>query len=66
MVCNFTMQDHICIKKDNLEILNPDLHDYYPAIKEITKNGGWVIRIGDKTMEKLDQWIMFMIMLIVI
>lgn len=41
-------------KKDNLEILNPDLHDYYPAIKEITKNGGWVIRIGDKTMEKLD------------
>ena len=31
-----------------------DLHDYYPAMKEITKSGGWVIRIGDKTMEKLD------------
>ena len=31
---------------------NQPIETYFPAIKEITDLGGWVIRVGDKSMEK--------------
>lgn len=35
-------------------VLNATICDYYPAIHEITRRGGWVVRIGDPSMEPLD------------
>ncbi len=32
---------------------NANIEDYYPAIEEITKRGGWVIRLGDAAMPRL-------------
>jgi putative glycosyltransferase (TIGR04372 family) len=32
-------------------IRNADIDSYYLAIEEITKQGGWVIRIGDRSMK---------------
>jgi len=32
---------------------NADITTYYAAIEEITKRGGWVVRIGDRTMVPL-------------
>ncbi len=29
------------------------INSYLPAIEEITKRGGWVVRVGDSTMERL-------------
>ena len=34
-------------------IRNADIKNYIKAIKYITKNGGWVVRIGDQNMTKL-------------
>lgn len=34
---------------------NTDIRTYLPAIAEITRRGGWVVRLGDKTMPKLPQ-----------
>lgn len=34
-------------------VLNAEIDDYIPAVKEITSRGGWVIRLGDPTMSKL-------------
>ena len=32
---------------------NSTIDDYLPAIEEITRRGGWVIRLGDKTMRPM-------------
>jgi putative glycosyltransferase (TIGR04372 family) len=32
---------------------NAAVRDYLPAAREIARRGGWVIRLGDKSMEKL-------------
>lgn len=32
---------------------NADINNYIPAIKEITRRGGWVVRMGDATMKRL-------------
>lgn len=32
---------------------NADIDDYFPAIKEITSQGGYVIRLGDASMRRL-------------
>ena len=32
---------------------NPNILNFIPAIKEITSRGGWVVRMGDSTMEPL-------------
>jgi putative glycosyltransferase (TIGR04372 family) len=34
-------------------VLNASIDDYLPAIKEVTRRGGWVIRIGDPAMTPL-------------
>jgi putative glycosyltransferase (TIGR04372 family) len=34
-------------------VLNANVMDYLPAIGEITRRGGWVIRIGDPSMVRL-------------
>ena len=34
-------------------VLNGDITDYLPAIREITDRGGWVIRLGDPMMTPL-------------
>ncbi|MBF0351751.1 MAG: TIGR04372 family glycosyltransferase [SAR324 cluster bacterium] len=34
-------------------VRNADILNYVPAIEEITKRGGWVIRLGDNTMKPL-------------
>ncbi len=34
-------------------VLNADIHTYMPAIAEITRRGGWVIRMGDPGMTPL-------------
>jgi putative glycosyltransferase (TIGR04372 family) len=35
------------------QVLNADINSYLPAIAEITRRGGWVIRMGDKSMAPL-------------
>ncbi|SDT94674.1 putative glycosyltransferase, TIGR04372 family [Verrucomicrobium sp. GAS474] len=35
------------------EVRNAKVADYLPAIREITRRGGWVIRMGDRTMTPL-------------
>jgi putative glycosyltransferase (TIGR04372 family) len=32
---------------------NADIHSYLPAVRHIIARGGWVIRLGDKSMEPL-------------
>ena len=32
---------------------NADIDNYLPAIQEITRRGGWVVRMGDTTMKRL-------------
>jgi putative glycosyltransferase (TIGR04372 family) len=34
-------------------VLNAKIRDYFPAIEEITKRGGWVVRLGDPAMPPL-------------
>ena len=40
---------HVREKKNQNEMRNSKIKDYYPAIKYITERGGFVIRIGDST-----------------
>jgi len=40
-------------KGDWKNIRNADIANYLEAIKEITRRGGWVVRMGDPTMTKL-------------
>jgi putative glycosyltransferase (TIGR04372 family) len=40
-------------KGDHDNPLNVDIENYFPAIQEITKMGGFVIRLGDRSMKKL-------------
>jgi putative glycosyltransferase (TIGR04372 family) len=35
------------------QVLNADIKSYLPAIAEVTRRGGWVIRMGDKSMAPL-------------
>ena len=39
--------------KDKEDFRDSDINSYFEAFKEITKHGGWVIRIGDKSMKPL-------------
>ena len=39
--------------QDGLNALNADIQKYMPAIAEITRRGGWVIRLGDPSMAEL-------------
>lgn len=39
--------------RDSPNPRNARIKDYYPAIEEITKRGGWVIRLGDTAMPRL-------------
>ena len=42
-------------KPGNHGIRNAEISTYFPAIFEITRKGGWVIRIGDPSMTPLPQ-----------
>lgn len=44
---------HIRNEGNNLARRNQPIESYISSIKEITSRGGWVIRIGDSTMEPL-------------
>jgi putative glycosyltransferase (TIGR04372 family) len=39
--------------KTNENFRNANIEDYYDACVEITKNGGWVFRMGDPTMSRM-------------
>ena len=39
--------------KDREDFRDSDINSYFESFKEITKRGGWVIRIGDKSMKPL-------------
>jgi putative glycosyltransferase (TIGR04372 family) len=39
--------------KDEINFRNSDIENYLDAIKYITSQGGWVIRMGDSSMQKL-------------
>jgi putative glycosyltransferase (TIGR04372 family) len=39
--------------RDLHDVLNAKIEDYLPAISEITRRGGWVIRMGDSSMTPL-------------
>lgn len=32
-----------------------DINTYLPAVREVIRNGGWVVRIGDPSMSKLEE-----------
>lgn len=36
-------------------VLNSDVRSYFSAIEEVTRRGGWVIRLGDPSMTRLPQ-----------
>lgn len=38
---------------DDHDYRNADIQDYYPAMQEVVRQGGWVIRIGDSSMTPL-------------
>jgi putative glycosyltransferase (TIGR04372 family) len=45
-----TSNEHHSLLHDSL---NADISNYIPAIEEIVRRGGWVIRLGDSTMKSL-------------
>jgi hypothetical protein len=38
------------------DVRNSDIATYRPAIEEIAKRGGWVLRVGDPKMRPLPPW----------
>ena len=54
-VCLHVRESGFRVDKNRREYRNSDILNYIPAIKEITKVGGIVVRMGDSTMEHLPE-----------
>ena len=52
-VCLHVRESGFRNDKGRREYRNSDIFNYIPAIKEITNRGGWLMRMGDKTMKPL-------------
>ena len=47
---------HVREGKDRINLRNADVTAYCLAIEEIAKRGGWVLRVGDRSMRPLPSW----------
>jgi putative glycosyltransferase (TIGR04372 family) len=53
-VCLHVREPHYTTRHSALHhVLNADIVDYLPAMNEVTRRGGWVIRMGDPAMTPL-------------